>query len=305
MTTTENPATAAQVALGRMLYHDARLSIDSTVSCNTCHPLGAYGVDHRPVSLGVKGQLGSRNAPTVFNAAGHLAQFWDGRAPTVEEQAKGPILNPVEMGMPSGEAVTQRLRALAEYRAAFAAAFPGEAEPVTYDNVGEAIGAFERGLITPSRWDAFLAGDTAALTSAERKGLNTFGALGCPACHRGTYVGGDMFQKVGLVEPWPEQRDLGRYAVTHRRGDQLVFKVPSLRNIERTAPYFHDGQVTTLEEAVRRMARYQLGRELRDGEVTSLVAWLKSLTGTISHEYTTPPGLPGAETSRAIRAQPR
>jgi cytochrome c peroxidase len=288
----DNPAPPARIALGRMLYYETRLSSDSTVSCNSCHLLNEYGVDHRPVSLGVKGQLGSRNAPTVFNAAGHLAQFWDGRAPTVEEQAKGPILNPVEMGMPSGDAVTERLKALPGYRAAFAAAFPGEADPVTYYNVGQAIGAFERGLVTPSRWDAFLAGDTGALTLAGKRGLETFVALGCSACHRGTYVGGEMFQKAGLVEPWPEQGDPGRYAVTHRRGDRLVFKVPSLRNVERTAPYFHNGQVATLEEAVRRMARYQLGRELRDAEVTSVVTWLKSLTGTIPQEYIAPPTRP-------------
>jgi cytochrome c peroxidase len=301
MPATEDPAPAARVALGRMLYYDTRLSIDSSVSCNTCHPLSAYGVDHRPVSVGVRGQLGSRNAPTVFNAAGHLAQFWDGRAATVEEQAKGPILNPVEMGMPSGDAVVQRLRALARYSAAFAAGFPGQAEPLTYDNVGEAIGAFERRLVTPSRWDAFLAGDTAALTPAEKKGLDTFGALGCPACHRGIYVGGGMYQKVGLVEPWPEQGDLGRYVVTHRRADRLVFKVPSLRNVERTAPYFHNGQVATLEDAVRRMARYQLGRELRDAEVASVVAWLKSLTGTMPQDYITPPEFPGVTASGVSR----
>jgi cytochrome c peroxidase len=306
MATAENPSTPARVALGRMLYFDPRLSIDSTVSCNTCHPLsGAYGVDHRPVSFGVREQAGSRNAPTVFNAAGHLAQFWDGRAPTVEEQAKGPIVNPVEMGMPGGDAVAQRLRAIAQYRAAFAAAFPGEAEPVTYDNVGVAIGTFERGLVTPSRWDAFQAGDTAALTPAERRGLNTFAGLGCPACHRGTYLGGEMFQKAGLVEPWPEQEDLGRYAVTHRRGDRLVFKVPSLRNVGQTAPYFHNGQVATLEEAVRRMARYQLGRKLGDAEVAAVVSWLASLTGTISQDYIAPPGLPGVQTSGATSARSR
>lgn len=305
MATMESPANSARVALGRMLYYDTRLSIDGSVSCNTCHPLAAYGVDHRPVSLGVKGQSGTRNAPTVFNAAGHVAQFWDGRAPTVEEQAKGPILNPVEMGMPSGDAVTQRLRALAEYRAAFTAAFPGEADPVTYDNVGTAIGAFERRLVTPSRWDAFLAGDTAALTPDEKRGLNTFATLGCTACHRGTYVGGERFEKVGLVEPWPDQGDLGRYAVTHRRGDRHVFKVPSLRNIARTGPYFHDGQVATLEEAVRRMARYQLGRELSEREVISVVTWLTSLTGTISQEDITPPELPGVGISQAIPGRPR
>jgi len=301
MATAQSPASPASVALGRMLYYDPRLSVDSTVSCNTCHPLGAYGVDHRAVSFGVRGQPGLRNAPTVFNAAGHVSQFWDGRAPTVEEQAKGPIVNPVEMAMPNGDAVAQRLRAVAQYRAAFAAAFPGEAEPVTYDNVGLAIGAFERGLVTPSRWDAFQAGDTAALAADERRGLSTFAALGCPACHRGTYVGGETYQKAGLVEPWPERGDLGRYAVTHRRADRMVFKVPSLRNVEQTAPYFHDGRVATLEDAVRRMARYQLGRKLSDSEIAAVVAWLKSLTGTIREGYITPPTLPGTEMSRAAR----
>jgi cytochrome c peroxidase len=284
----DNPATPARVVLGRMLYYETRLSVDNTLSCNTCHPLNAYGADPRPVSLGVKAQLGSRNAPTVFNAAGHLAQFWDGRARTVEEQAKGPVLNPVEMAMPSGDAVAERLGAITEYRSAFAAAFPGEADPVTFDNMSRAIGAFERGLVTPARWDAFLGGDAGALTLAERSGLRTFVALGCQACHRGTYVGGEMYQKAGLVEPWPEQNDLGRYAITHQPGDRLVFKVPSLRNVERTSPYFHGGQVPTLEEAVRRMARYQLGRAPGDAELAAVVTWLKSLTGAIPEEYVRP-----------------
>jgi cytochrome c peroxidase len=290
MATAENPTTPPRVALGRMLYYDERLSLDSSVSCNKCHPLGgAYGVDHLPVSFGVRAQTGTRNAPTVFNAAGHIAQFWDGRAPTVEEQAKGPIVNPVEMAMPNGDAVAQRLRAVAAYQKAFAEAFPGEAEPVTYDNVGIAIGAFERGLVTPSRWDAFQAGDTTALTAAERKGFNTFASLGCPTCHRGTYVGGEMYQKAGLVEPWPEQDDQGVYALTHRPGDRMVFKVPSLRNVAETAPYFHDGRVATLEEAVRRMGRYQLGKKLTDAQVASVVTWLGSLTGTVPEGYITPP----------------
>jgi cytochrome c peroxidase len=293
MPAADNPATAARVALGRMLYADPRLSIDETVSCASCHGLDTYGVDHRPVSLGVRGQLGERNAPTVFNAAGHVAQFWDGRAPTVEEQAKGPILNPVEMGMPDGDAVVARIKAIAGYRTAFAAAFPGEADPVTYDNLARAIGAFERLLVTPSRWDAFQAGDHDALTPAERQGLQTFVALGCQVCHGGTYLGGQMFQKVGLVEPWPDQADLGRYAVTRSAGDRLVFKVPSVRNIERTAPYFHDGQVAELDEAVRLMARHQLGRELKDRDVASVVTWLKALTGTVPHEHTRAPDLPG------------
>lgn len=289
MATAEFPATPAQVALGRMLFFETRLSLDSTISCNSCHALAAFGADPRPVSLGVGGSPGTRQSPTVYNAAGHLAQFWDGRSPTVEDQAKRPIVNPVEMAMPNGDSVALRLRAIVRYRAAFAAAFPGEAEPVTYDNVGRAIGAFERGLVTPSRWDAFQAGDTAALSADERRGLNTFASLGCTVCHMGPYVGGDSYQKTGLVEPWPEQRDQGRYDVTRRAADRQVFKVPSLRNVERTAPYFHDGRVEALDEAVRWMARYQLGRNPGAAQVALVVAWLGSLTGTVPAEYIAEP----------------
>lgn len=295
MPAVDDPATHAKVALGRMLYYDARLSIDATVSCNSCHPLDTYGVDRLATSRGVEGQLGSRNAPTVFNAAGHIAQFWDGRAATIEQQAKGPILNPVEMGMPDGDAVINRLSAIAGYRSAFGAAFPDEAQPLTYDNVARAIAAFERGLVTPSRWDAFLAGDAGSLTPDERAGLATFIAVNCTACHRGRYVGGDRFQPVGLVEPWPDQSDSGRYDVTGQRGDLFVFKVPSLRNVAQTAPYFHDGQVETLDEAVRRMAWYQVGRELDDAEVRAIVTWLETLTGTVSDDYIARPPLPGEE----------
>jgi cytochrome c peroxidase len=298
MAAPDAPVTAAQVALGRRLYYETRLSVDRTVSCNSCHLLDSYGVDHRATSLGVRAQTGSRNAPTVYNAAGHLAQFWDGRAPTVEEQAKGPILNPVEMAMPSSEAVVQRLRAIPEYRLAFAAAFPGELDPLTYDNVGRAIGAFERRLVTPSPWDAYLGGDFEALKPEGRKGLEVFTSAGCSSCHRGTYVGGEMYQRAGLVEPWPTATDSGRYAVTHRRGDLFVYKVPSLRNVAETGPYFHDGRVGTLEEAVRWMARYQLGRELRPAEVTVIVAWLSSLTGSIPQDYVAPPETPGSEVAR-------
>lgn len=289
MATAEFPSTPAQVALGRALYFETRLSLDSSISCNSCHPLTAFGADPRRVSLGVEMRPGTRQAPTVYNAAGHLAQFWDGRAPTVEEQAKGPIVNPVEMAMPNGDSVVLRLRAIPRYRALFAAAFPGEADPVTYDNVGRAIGAFERGLVTPSRWDAFQAGDRAALTADERRGLDSFATLGCTACHRGTYLGGDQYQRAGLVEPWPDESDVGRYGVTHRPGDRLVFKVPTLRNVERTAPYFHDGRVAALDEAVRWMARYQLGRNPGAAQVALVVAWLGTLTGTVPEEYIAEP----------------
>jgi cytochrome c peroxidase len=249
-------------------------------------------VDRRPTSVGVDGLTGTRNAPTVLNAAGHLAQFWDGRAATVEEQAKGPILNPVEMAMPDSGAVVARLAAVPGYQAAFAAAFPGMADPVTFENIARAIGAFERQLVTPARWDAFLGGDASVLTPEERRGLDVFIASGCAACHRGTYMGGDMYQKAGLVEPWPADGDSGRVAVTGQRGDRFVFKVPSLRNIDRTAPYFHDGAVGELDEAVRLMALRQLGRELSEADVAAVVAWLGSLTGAVSEALVRPPALP-------------
>ena len=292
MVAPENPITPAKIALGRMLYYDTRMSADQTVSCNSCHALDQYGVDHRSTSLGIKQQRGGRNAPTVYHAAGQIAQFWDGRAPTVEEQAKGPILNPVEMGMPSGAAVIARLKAIPEYRTAFAAAFPDERDPVTYDNLGKAIGAVERRLETPARWDAFLAGDQTALTNEEKTGFNTFVDLGCPACHNGASVGGASFQRIGLVQPWPQQDDLGRFNVTQNPSDRLVFKVPTLRNVAQTEPYFSDGQVATLAEAVRLMARHQLGRELSDEQTAAIITWLGSLTGPVPQQYIAPVELP-------------
>ena len=287
--------TDAQVSLGRKLYHETVLSGGHDVSCNTCHPLNGYGADGRPVSFGSHGLVGGRNAPTVYNAAGHVAQFWDGRAPTVEEQAKGPILNPAEMAMPNSGAVLDHMRSSAEYRAAFRAAFPNEAQPINYDNVGRAIGAFERGLVTPSRWDKFLAGDSSALSAQEERGAATFVRLGCSACHNGPYVGGQTFQKLGLVKPWPTSADSGRIKVTHQASDLFVFKVPSLRNVEKTGPYFNDGSIASLDEAIRLMARHQLGKELTSDQVSDIRSWLGSLTGELPAAYIAEPSLPRTE----------
>jgi len=290
----KNPITEATVALGRMLYYETRLSKNHDVSCNTCHPLDDYGADRQPVSDGHRKQTGTCNAPTVYNAAGHFVQFWDGRAPDVEEQAKGPVLNPVEMAMPSEKAVVAVLRSMPEYVAAFRKAFPGAKDPVGYDQMARAIGAFERKLVTPSRWDKFLQGDRAALTDAEKAGFNKFLEVGCATCHAGTHLGANSFQKLGQVKPWSHTADLGRYAVTRQDADKMVFKVPSLRNIEKTAPYYHDGSVKTLEEAVRLMAEHQNGRLLVQAEVESIVAWLKTLTGPIPQDYIKPPALPAS-----------
>jgi len=257
MTSPDNPVSDAKVGLGRILYYDPRLSANQKISCNTCHPLDGYGAEPKAVSTGFKHQKGNRNAPTVYNAAGHFVQFWDGRAPTVEEQAKGPITNPVEMAMPSNSAAVQVIKSMPEYVAMFQKAFPQEADPITYNNMAKAIGAFERGLVTPSKWDAYLTGNASALTDAQKEGFNTFAATGCQWCHAGAYVGGAAYQKLGVVKPWPNQSDQGIYQLTKDDNDRMVFKVPSLRNIKKTGPYFHDGSVATLEDAIRNMAVHQ------------------------------------------------
>ncbi len=282
----------AQVALGRQLYYDTRLSKSQTIACNSCHDLAKYGVDGQPTSEGFKGQHGDRNSPTVYNAAANFVQFWDGRAPDVEEQAKGPVLNPVEMAMASDAEVVSVLKSIPEYVAEFQRAFPDAKDPVTYDNVGLAIGTFERGLITPARWDKFLQGDQSALTAEEQAGLNTFVTAGCPTCHAGKLMGGNLYQRIGAMKPYPDTSDPGRYKVTKSDSDRMVFKVPSLRNVAMTAPYFHNGKVATLDQAVVQMGEYQLDRQLSPTEVASIVTFLKSLTGEIPLQYIQKPELP-------------
>lgn len=282
----------ARITLGRMLFYEPRLSKSQTISCNTCHKLTNYGIDEEPTSTGHKGQRGDRNSPTVYNAALHFAQFWDGRAADVEEQAKGPVLNPVEMAMPSGKRAIAVLKSIPEYVKAFQRAFPSQKDPVTFDNMANAIGAFERRLLTPSPWDRFLKGDQAALTAEQKAGFNTFLAAGCQTCHAGALVGGNLYQKLGGAKPYPDATDPGRYKVTKNESDRMVFKVPSLRNVAKTAPYFHNGRVPVLEQAVSQMAEYQLGRQLTNQEVRSIIAWLGALTGEIPAEYIKEPPLP-------------
>jgi cytochrome c peroxidase len=287
-----NPITDEKVTLGRMLYYEPRLSKSQDISCNSCHLLDKYGVDNEQTSEGHKGQRGDRNAPTVYNAAGHFVQFWDGRAADVEAQAKGPVMNPVEMAMPSEKEVVVVLNSMPEYKEAFKRAFPDEKSPISYDNMAKAIGAFERKLVTPSRWDKFLRGDQAALTNEEKTGFNTYMETGCQACHAGAYLGGNLYQRLGVMKPWPDSSDPGREKVTKSEADRMVFKVPSLRNVERTTPYYHNGQIETLEQATSRMAEYQLGKTLSDAQVKSIVTWLKTLTGDMPAEYIKAPELP-------------
>lgn len=294
----KNPSSEAKLRLGHMLYFDPRLSASGAISCNTCHPLDRYGMDGEPVSTGHRGLKGTRNAPTVYNAAGHLAQFWDGRAPDVEEQAKGPILNPVEMAMPNEAAVVRVVKAIPEYVALFSEAFPGQKDPVTFNNLACAIGAFERKLRTPSRWDRYLEGREAALSAAEKAGFRVFTRTGCASCHSGPLLGGNLYQKLGIVNPWPDDTDMGVFMVSGKEADKMVFKVPSLRNVAETAPYFHNGKVATLPEAVRKMAFHQLGKVLTNDEVEAIVLWLRTLTGELPADYVRPPRLPGLDSAR-------
>lgn len=294
-----NPITDAKVALGRMLYYDTRLSKNHDLSCNSCHSLTDYGIDvreadSRSVSKGHKGQLGDRNSPTVYNAALHFAQFWDGRAADVEEQAKGPVLNPVEMAMADENSVLTTLKSIPGYLEAFKQAFPEDKDPITYDNLGKAIGAFERGLLTPGPFDEFLAGNTGALNPEQLRGLQLFVDVGCIQCHMSTTLGGRMYQKLGLIKPYlPE--DTGRHRVTQVEADKYMFKVPSLRNVEKTAPYLHDGSVETLQDMVKLMVEYQTTRgKLSDEEVNDIIAFLKSLTGKIPTDYIAMPELPAS-----------
>ena len=293
-----NPTTPEKIALGRQLYYDPRLSKGQDVSCNTCHLLDKFGVDSELTSKGHKGQRGERNSPTVYNAATHIAQFWDGRAATVEDQAQMPIVNPVEMAMADAPSVLRTVKSVPGYVEAFKAAFPGDADPITMENIGRAIGSFERGLMTPGPLDEFLGGKMTALTSDALRDLELFVELNCVSCHAGPSIGGTMFQKLGAVKAY-ETRDEGRFKVTKNPEDKYVFKVPGLRNVTKTAPYLHDGSAKTLDDVLNVMATYQLAKGvLSDDERKYLTAFLESLEGKIDPAYIAKPELPpnGPET---------
>lgn len=295
--TPANPSTADEVALGKMLFFDARLSRNQDVACATCHDPDNFGVDGKDLPRGTGGQKGTRNAPTVYNAALAFAQCWDGCADTIEDQAKVHILSPAGMGMPGAAQVANRLGAVPGYVDAFKKAFPDAGDPVTLENAAKALGAFERKLITPSRWDRFLGGDKVALSDEEKRGFLAFVDSGCGTCHLGPLVGGMLYQKLGLAKPWPNQKDTGRERITKSASDEMMFKASSLRNIERTAPYFHDGSVKSLDDAVKMMGTYQLNRDLADNEVKAIVTWFKTLTGVIPTAMVTKPELPAAAAS--------
>ena len=290
----ENPTSDAQVKLGHVLYFDDRLSENNTISCNSCHNLETSGVDNLSFSPGTEGNLGGRNSPTTLNAALHKSQFWDGRAKDVEEQAGMPILNPVEMNIPSEEYLIDKLSAIDLYKDLFAKAYPNDENPITYQNLRDAIGNYERKLLTPSRFDAYLKGDMSALSLQEKQGLASFIGTGCIQCHIGEALGGSMIQKFGKYEDYwkltkSEKIDKGLGDLTGNEDDNYKFKVPSLRNVAGTAPYFHDGSVKDLGEAVKIMAKVQLDYKISSREVENIVAFLNALTGEIPAEYASKP----------------
>lgn len=307
----DNPMTPAKVELGKQLFFDPRLSSNGTLSCNSCHDVTGSGTDNRAVSVGVGAKTGGRSAPTVWNAAFLTAQFWDGRAATLEDQAKGPILNPIEMAMPDEQAVIDRLSSIPGYKEQFANVFGG-ANALTYDNVAKAIAAYERTLITPnSAFDRYIKGDKKALSAAALRGMKEVQAIGCTACHNGVNFAGPalpmgqgFYQKFptftdnDYVKKFKLDEDVGRAEVTKNDADKHMFRVPTWRNVALTAPYFHNGSVKTLHEAVRVMAKTQLDKDLAGQQVDDIVEFLNSLTGEFPKQ--TLPRLPGTPNTALI-----
>lgn len=290
----DNPVTPEKVALGKQLYYENRLSMHNTESCNTCHNLATFGVDNKPTSPGDDGKNGTRNSPTTLNAALHFVQFWDGRMKDVEEQAGGPVMNPAEMSMPNEKEVAARLSKSEGYKKMFASAYPDQKNPVTFENMRKAIAAFERTLLTPGRFDKFLAGDAKALDTAELRGLKSFMDNGCTACHAGPLLGGMMFQKYPLFGTHKELTgsavdDPGRMNATKNEADKYMFKVPSIRNIAETYPYFHDGSAQDLDKAILVMGKAQLNKDLTPEQTADLKTFLKALTGEVPADAKTPP----------------
>lgn len=295
----QHPPTPARVALGRALFFDPRLSEDGTVSCARCHAPALYGTDALRLPIGDQHRVNPRNAPTVLNAALNFVQHWRGDRVDVEDQARRALTGPPSFGLHDEAQAAARLHAIPGYAAPFHAAFPGEKDPINAANFGIAVGAYERTLLTPSPFDAFLKGDAGALSPQARAGLAKFMDDGCAACHNGVGIGGGLYQKFGLVEDYWKATgstaiDKGRFDVTHAAADMYVFKVPSLRNVAMTPPYFHDGSVATLPQAIRVMARVQLGRSLSDLDVADIQAFLGSLTGPLPKAFAEAPVLPAS-----------
>lgn len=288
----DNPMTKEKIELGKMLFFDPRLSKDGTISCNSCHNVMFHGGDGRPVGVGVHGQRGGRGSPTVWNSAFNSTQFWDGRAATLEEQAKGPLINDVEMGMGTHKFVIERLKQIPGYVSAFKKAFPKEKDSITIDTMAKAIATYERTLITPnSPFDKYVQGNKKAMSADAVKGMKLVEEIGCTSCHSGVNFSGEEKMGVGNFKPFPQipgskydkmydlLSDPGRFEVTKLDEDKNFWRVPTWRNVAINAPYFHNGQVKTLDEAVRVMAKTQLDLELKEEQVNQIVAFLNALTG--------------------------
>ena len=287
----DNPTTVEKVELGKMLFMDPRFSSTGTVSCNSCHNIMEGGDDSRSFSMGVHGKMGGRNAPTVWNSAFHSVQFWDGRANLLEDQAKGPVTNPVEMGVSELEMAMNKVRAISGYKPYFEKAFGKNS--MTVDNAAKAVAAFERTLITPnSAYDRYVKGDKTAMTIQQIRGMNTFAEIGCTSCHSGAAFNGPKmpfgqgfyakfptFVDSKYIKKYDLLKDKGRESATGKPGDSHMFRVQTLRNITDTAPYFHNGSVNDLSEAVRLMAKTQLNQDIQDKDVADIVAFLTALTG--------------------------
>jgi cytochrome c peroxidase len=300
MPSEKNPITPEKVKLGKILFYETRISVDGSVSCARCHPISSYGADGLRKAIGNNCKVNPRNSPTIFNAAGQISAHWIGNRTDVEDQARQSVTGPPSFGMPSYEAVEKKLKEIKGYMDLFKNAFPGEANPITVDNFAKAIGAFERTLVTPSHFDSFLKGDIASLNEQEKRGLRTYMEAGCTMCHFGPYAGGQVYQKSGVFEPYWEYTkseliDEGRYVVTKNEADKYVFKVPIQRNVAKTAPYFHDGSVDKLEDAVWIMGKIQLGKDLSKPQVEEVVTFLKSLTGKVPEEALKVPLLPSMD----------
>lgn len=268
------------IALGEKLYNETKLSLDNTISCNSCHLLNDNnaGVDNKPVSVGVGGKNGTRNSPTVLNAGFQFVQFWDGRAKDLSEQAKGPILNPVEMAMPDEKEVVKRISAVTEYKDLLLKDFQNDKGLVGFDNIVKSIAAFERTLVTHDRFDDYLKGQDDALTQEELKGLDIFINIGCTTCHTGSLLGGNIYQKMGLIHPYADTVDKGRFDVTKVETDKYMFKVPMMRNVALTGPYFHDGKVVSLENAIIQMGWMQLNKKLTPEDAGYIAKFFNALT---------------------------
>jgi cytochrome c peroxidase len=297
--TAEAPVAPERVELGRKLFFDPRFSVDGTVSCAKCHQPALYGTDGLAKSRGAHDAINARRAPTVLNVALQFKLHWRGERETVEDQAERALTGAQSFANPDSASAAARLKAIGEYVPLFQKAFPDDADPVTQRNWGRAIGAYERTLLTPSRFDEYLAGKGEALSTAEKRGLRKFISIGCSDCHSGAPLGGGSFQKFGVEsEYWKEtgskEPDKGRFDVTKDPADMYVFKVPGLRNVAMTPPYFHDGSVRTLQRAVHVMGVVQLDEHISDQDASDMVTFLKSLTGDLPAGFTDAPVLPAA-----------